>query len=218
MLPAGVRPRGCSTRHARDACGALFAPERFAPITSCASPRARSRTVRRGRGALRLEWGHDFRPDYRRCATRRSSAGRATAPAGRPPIAAFTATATPEVPRRHHRHCSASRAAGARGGFDRPNIHLRVGRARPRGGQEIWAAPSRFADAAALVYAATRKQREAAGAVLRAAGVQAAAYHAGSRTKERTRVQDAFAAGTLPRRLRDQCVRHGSTGPTSTPW
>jgi ATP-dependent DNA helicase RecQ len=48
------------------------------------------------------------------------------------------------------------------------------------------------------VYAATRKTAEAAAAVLRAAGVQAAAYHAGLEDQERTRVQDAFAAGTLP--------------------
>ena len=48
------------------------------------------------------------------------------------------------------------------------------------------------------MYAATRRTTEAAAATLRAGGLQAAAYHAGLEDAERTRVQDAFAAGSLP--------------------
>ena len=50
----------------------------------------------------------------------------------------------------------------------------------------------------ALVYTATRKSAEAAAACLERAGVQAAAYHAGLKDEQRTRVQDAFARGSLP--------------------
>src|SRR5262249_37742003 len=50
----------------------------------------------------------------------------------------------------------------------------------------------------ALVYAATRKTTEAAAEILKSAGLQAAAYHAGLKDGERTRVQEAFAAGSLP--------------------
>jgi ATP-dependent DNA helicase RecQ len=50
----------------------------------------------------------------------------------------------------------------------------------------------------ALVYAATRKTVEAAAALLQSENVRAAAYHAGLEDKERTRVQDAFADGSLP--------------------
>src|SRR5207253_7569909 len=50
----------------------------------------------------------------------------------------------------------------------------------------------------ALVYAATRKTAEAAAAFLQSSRVQAAAYHAGLKDEERTRVQDAFARGKLP--------------------
>ena len=49
----------------------------------------------------------------------------------------------------------------------------------------------------ALVYAATRKSTEAAARQLTDAGIEASAYHAGLKDDERTRVQDAFAAGRL---------------------
>jgi ATP-dependent DNA helicase RecQ len=49
----------------------------------------------------------------------------------------------------------------------------------------------------ALVYAATRKTAEGAGRVLCDAGIDAAVYHAGLKDDERTRVQEAFAAGSL---------------------
>src|SRR6185503_11168302 len=50
----------------------------------------------------------------------------------------------------------------------------------------------------ALVYAATRKTTELAAANLNSSDVKAAAYHAGLKDEERTRVQEAFAAGSLP--------------------
>jgi ATP-dependent DNA helicase RecQ len=82
-------------------------------------------------------------------------------------------------------------------GFDRPNIYLRVERMEDDGRKDE-ILPSLVRGRRALVYAATRRTAAAAAWVLQAAGVQASAYHAGLKDEERTRVQDAFAAGALP--------------------
>src|SRR5688572_17154323 len=142
------------------------------------------------------EWGHDFRPDYRRLRAAAAACRRADGGAARPPIAAFTATATSEV-----RHdivellgLSAPRIVVA--GFDRPNIELQV---RPVSGdtEKHEMLPGLVPVAPCLVYAATRRKAEEAAETLIEAGRQAAAYHAGRSDAERTRVQDAFAAGDL---------------------
>jgi ATP-dependent DNA helicase RecQ len=57
--------------------------------------------------------------------------------------------------------------------------------------------PHLVGDRRALVYTATRAGAETAAAVLQAAGVQTAAYHAGMPDAARTRVQEAFASGAL---------------------
>jgi ATP-dependent DNA helicase RecQ len=81
-------------------------------------------------------------------------------------------------------------------GFDRPNIRLDV---QPVAGDVDKHArlPQLVGEGRSLVYAATRKSAAAAAATLCAAGRTAAAYHAGLPAAERTRVQDAFASGTL---------------------
>src|SRR5581483_5862648 len=77
-------------------------------------------------------------------------------------------------------------------GFDRPNIYLRIERVED---DEDKAArlPSLVRGRRAIVYTATRKTAEAAAGLLRKAGVNADAYHAGLEDDERTRVQDAVA-------------------------
>jgi ATP-dependent DNA helicase RecQ len=141
------------------------------------------------------QWGHDFRPDYRRL---RAAAGRCRRPGGarRPPIAAFTATATPEVRDDVVALLGLESPRVLVAGFDRPNIYLRV---ESVGGDEEKheLLPGLVRGRRALVYAATRRSTEAAAAILQNAGVDTAAYHAGLDDKERTRVQDAFAGGSL---------------------
>ncbi|HEY3886239.1 MAG TPA: helicase-related protein, partial [Vicinamibacterales bacterium] len=81
-------------------------------------------------------------------------------------------------------------------GFDRPNIYLRVERVGGEGEKDAWL-PRLVRGRRALVYTATRKTAEAAAACLAASDVAASAYHAGLKDAERTRVQDAFASGSL---------------------
>jgi len=141
------------------------------------------------------EWGHDFRPDYRRLrdavqACRSADGGM------RPPMAAFTATATPEV------RDDIVDLLGLRdpnvvvAGFDRPNISLHV---RPVSGdtEKHQLLPALVAKGRSLVYSSTRRKVEEMAETLVNAGLKAAAYHAGLSDGERTRVQDAFAAGSL---------------------
>jgi ATP-dependent DNA helicase RecQ len=142
------------------------------------------------------EWGHDFRPDYRRLADAAEACHRSDGLPGRPPVLAFTATATPEVREdisallgMHEPHVFVS-------GFDRPNIELRV-RAVSGDREKRALLPELVGRQRALVYASTRRSAEDASETLVEAGIAAAAYHAGLSDTERTRVQDAFAAGTL---------------------
>ena len=74
------------------------------------------------------QWGHDFRPDYR-CLREAAAFCRAGEPAaGRPPMAAFTATATPEVRDDIIALLGLDKPRVLVAGFDRPNIFLRVER------------------------------------------------------------------------------------------
>src|SRR6185295_11209434 len=101
------------------------------------------------------EWGHDFRPDYRRI-------GEAVRLLGTPRIAAFSATATPEVRRDIAQQLEFASPALHVRGFDRPNLHLAV--ERVAGGEDKSSAlveRVRTRDGGvALVYAATRKNAE----------------------------------------------------------
>ena len=142
------------------------------------------------------QWGHDFRPDYRR----RKAAARACRPGTdgrRPPIAAFTATATTEVRNDIVGMLGLESPRLIVAGFDRPNIFLRI---EPILGDEDKhrLLPRLVQGRRALVYAATRRTTEEAADTLKDAGLDAAAYHAGLKDDERIRVQDAFAAGRLP--------------------
>jgi ATP-dependent DNA helicase RecQ len=142
------------------------------------------------------EWGHDFRPDYRRLKEAAGVCRRSDGRAGRPPMAAFTATATPEVREDIVLLLGLDAPQVVVAGFDRPNISLSV---RPVSGdiEKHQLLPQLIGSGRALVYAATRKKAEAAAETLMAAGIDAAAYHAGLVDTERSGVQERFTAGSL---------------------
>jgi ATP-dependent DNA helicase RecQ len=142
------------------------------------------------------EWGHDFRPDYRSLADAARRCRRADGRPGRPPITAFTATATPEVRRDIVALLGLEDPEVFVAGFDRPNLHLDV--RRVSGEIEKRALlPELVGGRRALVYAATRKSAGRAAEALRRAGIAAEAYHAGMEEGERSRVQEGFADGSV---------------------
>lgn len=131
------------------------------------------------------EWGHDFRPAYRRIGTLRS---RLDCPA-----LALTATATPAVRTDVMRSLSLDAPSLVIRSFDRPNLSWSV----VRGGSiesrihELYRA-LKAGSGCAVVYAPTRRSVELVRDRLAALGVRAEAYHAGLSGAERTRVQAAF--------------------------
>jgi ATP-dependent DNA helicase RecQ len=142
------------------------------------------------------EWGHDFRPDYRRLKEAAGGCQRGDRTQGRPPVAAFTATATPEVRDDIVALLGLERPRIVVAGFDRPNIHLTV-RCVSGSTEKHRLLPQLVANQRALVYVATRRSAEETASTLSTAGIDAAAYHGGLGDGERTRVQDAFASGAI---------------------
>jgi ATP-dependent DNA helicase RecQ len=137
------------------------------------------------------EWGHDFRPDYRRL----GEAARRLRP---PRIAAFTATATPEVRRDIADQLGMVEPRFHVRGFDRPNLHFAVESVGEAGKADRLVELVRMRDSGvALVYAATRKNAEKHAAAVASAGMRVGVYHAGLDDADRTVVQDAFMADRL---------------------
>jgi len=136
------------------------------------------------------EWGHDFRPDYRRLAGWRDRIGaRATM--------ALTATATPAVQEDVVRQLALRDPVLVRGGFDRPNLSFDVLVVSGAGATaRKWAAlEAGLADPGArpaIVYCGTRRATEEVAAGLSARGLRAACYHAGLDPQRRARAQEAF--------------------------
>jgi ATP-dependent DNA helicase RecQ len=197
MLPATVRQQTLQAAQCGEMQLLYVAPERFASDaflrTLSAVPVSRFVV---DEAHCVSEWGHDFRPDYRRLKDAAAQCRRGDTQHGRPPIAAFTATATPEVRDDIVDLLGLSRPRIVVAGFDRPNIELRV---RPVSGdtEKHQLLPGLVAERRTLVYASTRKKAELAAAMLRDTGVDAAAYHAGLPDSERSGVQDRFASGAL---------------------
>ncbi|HEU4615620.1 MAG TPA: ATP-dependent DNA helicase RecQ [Kofleriaceae bacterium] len=138
------------------------------------------------------EWGHDFRPDYRRL-------GQVIADLKPPRLAAFTATATPEVRKDIAHQLGIEGARLHVRGFDRPNLHYAVHKAGGSADKiDQLAELVRMRDGGvALVYAATRKNAEAYSQALRKAGMLSRVYHAGLEDQVREKAQDVFMAGKL---------------------
>lgn len=138
------------------------------------------------------EWGHDFRPDYRRL-------GDVIRELRPPRLAAFTATATPEVRDDIAAQLGLVNAALHVRGFDRPNLHLSVvgvGGAADKT-HKLIDLVRRRGGGVALVYAATRKNAEAYSHALRKAGLRSRVYHAGLEDGVREKAQDVFMANGL---------------------
>jgi ATP-dependent DNA helicase RecQ len=133
-------------------------------------------------------WGHDFRPDYRLI-------GGALIACGRPPIGAFTATATPEVREDIASNLGLRDPLVVVTGFNRPNLRLEAVQAK--GGHDRLEQLHRRlnpADGRALVYVGTVKSAEATAAAITRWGYPAAPYHGRLPDVSRRRIQDGFAS------------------------
>ena len=131
------------------------------------------------------EWGHDFRPEYRRIAPLRDRFPDV-------PFCAFTATATARVRDDVVAQLGLRRPAVHVASFDRPNLTYRVMHGT-RGIDELvrWLR-TRPDDDAGIVYAGSRANTEKLADALSAAGIPAVAYHAGLDPALRSKRQEAF--------------------------
>ncbi len=136
------------------------------------------------------QWGHDFRPDYGRLGDLRQGLGV--------PVAAFTATATPEVRADIARQLRMSNPFELVTGFERPNLTLAVEPCRSRADKaRVLDGLLREVGPPGIVYAATRKNVDLWAEHLGDRGLRAGRYHAGLGDAERARVQDDLLAGRL---------------------
>ncbi|MEM9195380.1 MAG: RecQ family ATP-dependent DNA helicase, partial [Myxococcota bacterium] len=145
------------------------------------------------------QWGHDFRPDYRRL-------GRVIRELQPKRILACTATATPQV---REDILKALDLGGETPvilrGFARPNLHLaaaEISSLRLREAAMLSALRDSLGDprspkGAAIVYAMTRKQTEQKAEPIARLGFRTAAYHAGMEPEARAAVNRRFADGEL---------------------
>ena len=133
------------------------------------------------------QWGHDFRPSYRRLQGLKTELGAI-------PVLALTATATRRVARDIIRQLGMTKPAGYKGSFFRENLHI-YGRKKGSGEtrREILALVRARRGQSGIVYCTSRRSVEQTTAFLCANGVRARAYHAGLEEGERTGAQDAFA-------------------------
>ena len=137
------------------------------------------------------QWGHDFRPDYRRLKEFRARLGN-------PPVTALTATATPRVQRDivESLGLNSDEVDVHVHGFARPNLRLSV--RRMRGDTDKQAFLGRFLaehDGSGIIYAGTRAATEELAAVLREVEPSITIYHAGLPPEQRARAQEDFLAG-----------------------
>ena len=131
------------------------------------------------------QWGQDFRPDYRRIADFVDSLPQ------RPPVGAFTATATDRVREDIVKLLRLRQPAFASTGFDRPNLYFEV--IRPESRYDALRAILRLKGLdSGIVYCATRKNVEEVCAKLQADGFSAGRYHAGLSDEERRSSQEDF--------------------------
>ncbi len=132
------------------------------------------------------EWGHDFRPSYRRIGSIRERLDA-------PQTVALTATATPQVRLDIVRQLALQEPDIVVGGFDRTNLTYHVAPTRTQQDKDKAAVQwLREAPGPAIVYAPTRKAVERVTAILVRARIQVVAYHAGLDDAVRQQAQNAF--------------------------
>ncbi|MFO8235715.1 MAG: DNA helicase RecQ [Bacteroidales bacterium] len=130
------------------------------------------------------EWGHDFRPEYRRIRPMVNKIGRA-------PIIALTATATPKVQSDIQKNLEIQDAQIFKSSFNRANLYYEV-RPKTNATKEIIKFIKNNPGKSGIVYCLSRKKVEELAETLKVNGIKALPYHAGMDSATRSSTQDRF--------------------------
>ena len=130
------------------------------------------------------EWGHDFRPEYRRIRPMIDTIGRS-------PIIALTATATPKVQHDIQKNLGIVDAAVFKSSFNRPNLYYEV-RPKQDATKEIIKYIKNNPGKSGIIYCLSRKKVEELAESLKVNGIKSLPYHAGMDSATRTLNQDKF--------------------------
>jgi ATP-dependent DNA helicase RecQ len=130
------------------------------------------------------EWGHDFRPEYRRLRPIMEQIGKV-------PIIALTATATEKVQMDIQKNLNMQKASVFKSSFNRANLYYEV---RPKVDvmREIIKYIRQHQGKSGIVYCLSRKKVEEVAQTLTVNGIKALPYHAGLDAAQRARHQDMF--------------------------
>ncbi len=130
------------------------------------------------------EWGHDFRPEYRRIRPIISEIGES-------PLMALTATATPKVQHDIQKNLGMLNAMIFKSSFNRPNLFYEI-RPKQHPSKEIIKILKNNTGKSAIIYCLSRKKVEELAETLVVNGLKALPYHAGMDATTRARNQDMF--------------------------
>ena len=131
------------------------------------------------------EWGHDFRPEYRRIRPIINEIGTA-------PVIALTATATDKVRTDIKKNLGIVDATEFKSSFNRPNLYYEVRPKTKDVDKDIVKFIKQHPGKSGIIYCLSRKKVEDLAEVLCANDIKAAAYHAGLDSPKRTQTQDDF--------------------------
>ena len=131
------------------------------------------------------EWGHDFRPEYRRIRPIINEIGCA-------PVIALTATATDKVRTDIKKNLNILDAEEFKSSFNRPNLYYEVRPKTKDVDKDIIKFIKQHPGKSGIIYCLSRKKVEELAAILRANEIKAQAYHAGLDSATRSQTQDDF--------------------------
>ncbi len=131
------------------------------------------------------EWGHDFRPEYRRIRPIINEIGLA-------PIIALTATATDKVRTDIKKNLGIMDAKEFKSSFNRPNLYYEVRPKTKDVDKDIIKFIKSHSGKSGIIYCLSRKKVEELAEILKANDIKAAAYHAGLESSLRSQTQDDF--------------------------
>ncbi len=131
------------------------------------------------------EWGHDFRPEYRRIRPIINEIGQA-------PVIALTATATDKVRTDIKKSLGILDAVEFKSSFNRPNLYYEVRPKTAEVDKDIIRFIKQHPGKSGIIYCLSRKKVEELAEILKANDIKAAPYHAGLESALRSETQDAF--------------------------